>query len=136
MTRKWLLPTYQQQVDKLEPVIKSMKPERARQLAQLFEEMKEVAKAYSNLSRAIEEFGEVKDETIALYVENLCERDAIILRDFIKEQENEKDKVYYEIPCSKADLFGNLSVTAEDVWNDAPRDEDGELIEPEIAGRE
>ena len=136
MANKWVLPEYKKQMEKLEPVIKSMKPERARQLAQLFEEMKEVAKAYSNLSRAIEEFGEVKDETIALYVENLCERDAIILRDFIKEQENEKDKVYYEIPCSKADLFANLSVTAEDVWNDAPRNEDGELIEPEIAGRE
>ena len=129
MASKWLLPTYRKQVDALEPVIRKMKPERARQLSEWMQDMERVAEAYKSLSRSMDDDGSWKEETIANLGEGLSEQDAIILRDFLKEQNAEKSEIYYHLPVDKTDLFHTLGTTAIDVWNDAPRDEDGELIE-------
>jgi transcriptional regulator with PAS, ATPase and Fis domain len=112
---------YEQQkvADRLEPVIKGMKPERASELSELLGSLQHVAEVTQALRLAIENSKPLEDADCARYAEGLNERDAKILREWLQEQAKELELIYYHLGIDKESLYERISSIAIDVWNDA-----------------
>jgi len=106
-------------IAKLEPAIKKMKPERAKEFSDLLAEMEKVGKAFKTLTRAIDDTKILEEKDLAHYAEGLSEADAENLKAWIKQEHDKIDAVYYVVPSSDEELYGKLSTMAIDVYYDA-----------------
>jgi hypothetical protein len=125
---------HQTELNELTPILKRMKPSRASELSNLLYDCERAADKAKDLLNVIEEIC-LEPSYRALYTEGMDPADAKTLDDYLCSINDELESVHthpeVESLSSKEDLFSNLSTVAVDVWNDAPQEEEKEIVAKE-----